>query len=165
MNKFLIILFLPLFISAQKTCEFKKIIYHTSMCFGRCPVYHLQIEKNRNVKLHAERVYKQDSTGKSIDDSTQIGYFTGKVDKQLYNELIKALQTANPDKLEFDGKTCCDGSVTTIILYYQGKRKFLESMFPPQEARPVISILSQICKTGQLKRTKKKFVIEKDKGK
>ncbi len=164
MTKFLILLLFPLLLSAQqKTDAFKKIIFHTSMCFGRCPVYHLQIENNKKVKLYAEHVYKQDENGKAVEDSSRIGYFTGNVDKQLFNALIKELKKLNLDSVKLDGPTCCDGSVTSMIMYYRAKRRAGKSMIPAQEMRTVIAILSQICQSPELKRSKERFVIEEEK--
>jgi hypothetical protein len=164
MNKFLILLLLPLLVSAQqKTEAFKKIIFHTSMCFGRCPVYHLQVENNKKIKLYAEHVYKTDENMKAVEDSSKIGYFTGTVDNQLFNSLIKELKKIKLDSVQLNGPTCCDGSVVSMIIYYRCKRKAGQSMFPPEEMRPVIAILSQICQSPDLKRTTEKFVIEKEK--
>lgn len=164
MNKFLILLLFPLLVSAQqKTEAFKKIIFHTSMCFGRCPVYHLQIESNKQVKLYAEHVYKLDANMKSVEDSSKIGYFTGTVDNQLFNSLIRELKKINLDSVKLNGPTCCDGSVTSMIIYYRAKRRSGQSMVPIEEMRPVIGILSQICQSQDLKRTKERFVIEKEK--
>lgn len=166
MNKFLVLLFLPLLITAQqKTEAFKKIIFHTSMCFGKCPVYHLQIENNKQVKLYAEHVYKQDAKMKSAEDSSKIGYFTGTVDNQLFNSLIKELKKINLDSVTLDGPTCCDGSVVSVIFYYRAKRRSGQTMVPSEQMRPVISILKQICQAPDLKRTNERFVIEKEKDK
>jgi hypothetical protein len=164
MNKFLLLLIFPLLVSAQqKTEAFKKIIFHTSMCFGKCPVYHLQVESNKKVKLYAEHVYKQDANMKVVEDSSKIGYFTGTVDNQLFNSLVKELKKIKLDSVKLDGPTCCDGSVTSLIIYYRAKRRSGRSMVPAEEMRPVISILSQICRSEDLKRTTEHFVIEKEK--
>lgn len=162
MYKFLVLLFLPLLLSAQqKPKTFKKIIFHTSMCFGKCPVYHLQVEKNKQVKLYAEHVYTKDTMGKVVEDSSKIGYFKGKVDNGLYNALVAELQKINLDSLQLNGPTCCDGSVISMIIYYGSKRKSGQSMFPPEELRPLIGILTQICQSPDLKRSKKRIAIEK----
>ena len=166
MYKFIILLLLPLFVSAQqKTEAFKKIIFHTSMCFGKCPVYHLQIECNKKIKLHAEHVYKKDANMSVVEDTSKIGYFTGTVDNQLFNSLVKELKKINLDSVKLDGPTCCDGSVTSMIIYYRAKRKSGQSMVPAEEMRPIIGILTQICQSPDLKRTKERFVIEKEKDK
>lgn len=163
MYKYLILLLLPLFVSAQKTKTFKKIVFHTSMCFGKCPVYHLQVENNRQVKLYTEHVYKQDTLMNVVEDSAKIGYFAGKINNELFNSLVTELQKLNLDSLKLNGPTCCDGSVISMIIYYKCKRKSGESMFPPEEMRPLIGILTQICQSPELKRSKKRFVIEKEK--
>ena len=103
--------------------NFEKIIFHTTGCYGSCPTYHLQIEKNKAIKLHIQRAYKRHSMYEI--DSTKIGYYEGVIDEINYQKLELLLKTCNLNTLEFDGANCCDGSITTIIVYYNGKRKYL----------------------------------------
>ena len=32
-----------------KPIKFEKIIFHTSMCFGDCPIYHLEVDSNKKL--------------------------------------------------------------------------------------------------------------------
>lgn len=134
----------------SKAFKFEKIIFHTTLCFGNCPTYHLQVDNDKKIKLYAEDVYKNDSTIQR--DKAKIGYFTGTVSNILFIKLTNALKKIGLDTLEFNGETCCDNSVITIIVYYNGKRKYLKSMFPPAKAHKLISTLYEICETSKLQR-------------
>ncbi|MFN8282072.1 MAG: DUF6438 domain-containing protein [Chitinophagales bacterium] len=145
----------------DKKIQLEKIIFHTSICFGSCPTYHLQVDKDKNIKLYAEHVYK---TGGRFyeDDSTKTGYFIGKADDSTFDKLINELNTIGLDSLQFRKANCCDGSIKTIIVYYNGKRKFMKSMFPPEEANELIDILYDICHTKSLKRSAEEFEVESE---
>lgn len=137
----------------------EKVVFHTSGCFGSCPTYHLQIEKNKKVKLHVQTVYQEHSMYDV--DSSKIGYFEGSLDEINYQELELLLKTCNLRTLEFDGANCCDGSLITIIVYFNNQRKYLQSMFPPEIATELISHLYKICEETDLDRVEEQFEIEK----
>jgi hypothetical protein len=142
--------------------DIEKIIFHTSRCYGNCPTYHLQIDNKRQVKLFAEEVYLGNSEIFAFqEDTSKMGYFQGVINENKYFELINKLRTCNLEKLAFDGTTCCDGSIITMIIYYNGKRKYLKSMFPPIIANSLISCLYNICNTTSLTKTHRRFRIEK----
>lgn len=149
---------------SDKNVKLDKIIFHTSMCFGTCPTYHLQVDNNREIKLYAEQVYKNPQDFGSFEtDTTKTGYFVGIVADTTFRKLTNELSNIGLDTLEFDGASCCDGSLITIIIYYNGKRKFLKSMFPPDKANKLIGTLYDICETSKLTRTTEKFKIEDEK--
>jgi len=61
--------------SNQKISGFQKVIFHTSECQGSCPIYHLEIDKDKNVNLHAAEVYEF-STERGYElDSSKIAVF------------------------------------------------------------------------------------------
>jgi hypothetical protein len=64
--------------------------------------------------------------------------------------LITLLQICDIDKLKFDGPDCCDLPIRTIIVYYNGKRKYLRAMFPPERAENLINYLYNICEYSKL---------------
>lgn len=149
--------------SAKKTAEtdgqtikLEKIIFHTSMCFGNCPVYHLEVDNNKNIKLSNVVNIKKATDFKVIE----VNNFIGKADDSTFNKLINELNTIGLDSLQFGKAMCCDGSIKTIIVYYNGKRKFMKSMFPPENADKLIDILYDICRTKSLKRTDEEFEVE-----
>lgn len=147
----------------EKTHSFEKIIFHTTGCFGTCPTYHLQLDSNKKIKLFAERVYKNDKDFSFDLDTAKTGYFNGVASDSTFTLLDNELKSIGLDTLEFDGASCCDGSLITIIVYYDGKRKYLKSMFPPDKASKLIGILYDICEKSTLTRTTQKFEIENEK--
>jgi hypothetical protein len=96
----------------------------------------------------------------NIGDSSKMGYFTGRVADTTFNKLKLAITTLGIDTVKFRPITCCDGALKTIIVYYDGKRKFLRSMFPPKTANNLIGLLQGICEQDNLQRTSSKFNIE-----
>ncbi|HMI06068.1 MAG TPA: hypothetical protein VK528_00875, partial [Flavobacterium sp.] len=60
------------------------------------------------------------------------------------------------------GPDCCDGPVKTIIIYYNGKRKYLHAMFPPDHALPLIATLNGIYSTSKFVKSAQPFEIERD---
>jgi len=144
----------------KQQVSFEKIIFHTTACNGACAVYHLQVEADKTLKLFAESVYKTEKGFPSGQDTTKTGYFTGAVNDTSFVLLNKELDSIGLDSLEFNDAQCCDGSIITIIVYYNGKRKFLRSMFPPAKARKLIAILYDISCKSNLTRTANKFDIE-----
>jgi hypothetical protein len=145
---FSLLLFLTLSACGQtnKTPGFEKIIYYTSMCFGTCPTYHLEVNADKSFKLFAEQVFKTNGVSPYEPDSAKMGYFKGTLSDSLYDALSKELKRINIDSLSFPDVLCCDGPVTTLIIYHHGKRKYLHSMFPPEATRALISVLYNICK-------------------
>lgn len=142
--------------------SFEKIIFHTTECNGACAVYHLQVDADKSLKLFAEKVYKIDKSISLAYDSAKTGYFTGMVNDTLFAYLEHELKTIELESLEFNGASCCDGSLITIIVYYNGKRKLLKSMFPPAKAHKLIGILYDICGKSTLTKKTGKFVIENE---
>lgn len=142
--------------------KFEKVTFQTTWCLGNCPSYHLEIDKNKKIKLYAQ-VYKASvlKTPMGLDSSkldlTKTGYFIGTLNEPVFDQLINELETIGLETIEFDGSDCCDGSVITIIVYYDGKRKFLKSMDPPHKADNLISIFEEICRTSILERSNEKF--------
>jgi len=141
----------------DKSITFEKIIYHTTRCFGSCPIIGMGIDSNRNVYLEGE--FYEDGMGFWID-SIKSGQFVGKLNDTLYNELIDILQTSNLKTLTFPEIYCCDAPVTTLIIYYNGQRKYLKSMFPPTLADKLIEFLYFVHEKADLTRTNEKRKIE-----
>jgi hypothetical protein len=144
----------------SKQPAFDRIVFHTSMCFGSCPVYHLELNKDKKIKLFAESVSK--GGWGSGWDTAKMGYFSGFASDTSFNQLSAIIKTIGIDTLTFKPIICCDGSLFTIIVYRDGKRRYLHSMFPPAKAYPLIGTLYEICKKSNLKRTSP-FKIEQPK--
>src|SRR5258706_14663412 len=104
-----------------------KIIFHSSRCNGICPSIDLEIDSSKNIIVTRE-YYKT----KSDIDKRFSGQFSGFLDQSKYNELIGLLQNSHLDTMKFPDITCCDGIITTLIVYYNGQRKYFKSMTPPR---------------------------------
>lgn len=144
----------------EKEFSVEKIIFHSAGCYGICPTYHLEIDSNRKLKLDAERVYAGNQKDLFALDSNKMGYFTGIVPDSTYSKLLNQLNNLGLDTFEVNGSNCCDGSFRTIIVYYNGKRKVLQSMFPPRKLAKVFTALNDICQDSALVRSQNKFDIE-----
>jgi hypothetical protein len=149
--------------SSQKdTVKFEKIIFHSSRCFGDCPVVHLQVSKDKSIllsKLKSTRMAKM-VDGKLSERQEEYEYYTGEISNSLYNELVTAI--AKTDTVSFKGPNCCDAPMKSIIAYYNGKRRHIETMFPPEQGEELINVLYKISKSEDLEKTTEKFEIEVD---
>jgi hypothetical protein len=150
-----------------ETITFEKIVFHTYPSFwGSTPTFHLQVDKDKNMKIYSEEVFKYPNKIRSWEtDTSKMGYFIGKVTDTTFVKLKSELQAIGLDTVKFvSPKYALDSeSPVDIIVYYNGKRKCLKSMYPPTYARKLISTLYEICETTDLQKTKEKFIIEKEK--
>lgn len=160
-KNFFITFFVLLLVSCKSTqgLQFEKLTYHTSACFGRCPTYHMEIGNDKKIRLHSETSY---GNGSMQSNPAKEGYFIGTVNDTNYNKLLSELRKVGLDTIKFGGPKCCDGPVKTIIVYYNGKRKYMHAMFPPEHANGLISTLNDIYATSKFERTDLKFEVEKD---
>jgi uncharacterized protein DUF6438 len=140
--------------------QFSKLFFHTSSCLGNCPVYHLEIDSNKQVKLFTEQVFIFDSNGVQIQDTTKQGYFSGILNDTSYNKLIKEIQSCNLKTLTLKKIEGRDGSTITIIVYFNSERKYFQSMFPPEILDSLIHTLSKICESNNFHKTNEKFELE-----
>lgn len=138
--------------------EFKvgKVIYHLSRCNGSCPAIDLEIDSARNVYVNRE-FYKS----KSEMDSVNSGTFKGKLTAAQDTQLVEVMKKSNLDSLQFLEVGITDVSETTIIVYYNGKRKHLTSARPPQEANDMITFLKSVASDSTLQRTTEVKELEK----
>lgn len=161
MKKIVPILFLALLSckSAKEDFRFEKIMYHSGPCFGFCPSYHMQIDNNKTVLLKGDSTYNKRRGG---GDDSRAGYFIGKVADTSYQKLVAELSKIGLDTLKFRGPNCCDAAMKTIIVYYNGKRRYLHAMFPPDHAHGLISTLNGIYSRNKFEPTQQRFEIEHD---
>lgn len=144
--------------SAEKTpIDFEKIVFHTSPCFGNCPIINLQVNKDKSILLYKNKDIIKAKVGEGSTLNNETEYFKGTVSDELYKELLTEI--AKTDTISYKGQNCCDAPLKTMISYYNGKRKYSETMFPPKEAEKLISILYEIAKSKNLAKTEK-FEIE-----
>ncbi|MBX2931341.1 MAG: hypothetical protein KF781_05275 [Chitinophagaceae bacterium] len=143
-------------VSTKNTMEhFEKIIFHSTTCYGSCPSLSLEVHADRSTKLQRQ-FYA--FGGKEI--AANSGTFQGSMNKQSFKLLMKTLKNSQYEKLAFPNIDCCDAPVITIIIYANGKRTYLKSMMPLQEATELIQFLTELTKDINLPTTTEKFEIE-----
>lgn len=116
----------------------------------------MQIDSKRNIYVHRDFA---EATG-NINGSGTSGYFKGVLDVKTYNKLLNMLVKSKYNQLKFPDVTCCDGVVTTIIVYANNKRTYLKSMTPPRQATQLIELLYIIGLETQLQPTDKRMDLE-----
>jgi len=93
MIRLIIILFFISTLSAlgqvDKAIKLEKIIFHTSRCRGKCPVYHLQVDSTKQIHLFAEYVA---SRTYNASDTSKTGYFIGTVNDTTFYKLTNIIQ-------------------------------------------------------------------------
>jgi Domain of unknown function (DUF6438) len=134
--------------SPEAGLKFEKLVFHSSRCNGTCPKIDFQIDSSRNILLTREFFLN-----KSEKDTVRSGTFKGVLSSQQLNELLEVLESSKYNNLVFPDITCCDGVITTIIIYANGKRKYLKSMKPPATAAKLIEFLYKTGTEVQLARS------------
>ena len=69
-----------------KKYEIEKIEYQTSMCFGTCPKFRLEINENRKAVFDAENYNRETRESKEVQ-----GKFETTIDEKYYSQLIDLL--------------------------------------------------------------------------
>jgi len=128
--------------------KLSKLVYHLSRCNGSCPSIDLEIDSNKTIYVNRE-FYKT----KSELDSANSGRFKGSLTQEQNTKLVEVLKKSNLDSLEFVPVGIADVPETTIIVYYNGKRKYLKSARPPAVANDLITLLKAIGNDKALERT------------
>jgi hypothetical protein len=141
--------------SPETGLAFEKLVFHSSRCNGTCPKIDFAIDSSRNIVLNREFFLN-----KSEKDTARSGTFKGVVSNQQINELLGVLETSKYDNLVFPDINCCDGVITTIIIYTNGRRKYLKSMKPPEAATQLITYLFKLGTEIQLSRSGKPVLLE-----
>ena len=142
--------------SAQSKLKgFQKIVYHSSFCFGTCPRIDMNIDASRNIYVE-----RQFFSGRGREDTAGSGRFSGVLDKATFNELMRMLLKSNYAEQQWPDVTCCDGVITTIIIFDKNKRTYLKSMTPPDEARELIALLRKIALDTPLPKAENKMELE-----
>ena len=146
-------------LTIDRDLQFEKIVVHTSRCYGTCGVYHMEINNTGSFKLLASFIHNDYNWQ---GDTAKQGYYTGKLPVATYDSLINALQTCSLRTLRMRTVECCDGGILTMIIYFNGQRKYFKTMIRPQIAtelvRSVYSITRNAVNYGT--KTNEKFEIE-----
>jgi len=149
--------------SAQKTnLRFKKIIFHTSSCFGTCPEYHLELNKKKEIKLHIEKAYQ-----KREIDTAKMGYYKGKITTEVYKEFLSILNRLDIEKSGIiepyrapNTFFLREGSQLSLILYVNNKRKPMIYFYPAGIHIELMTYLYKLTNDKNLYKEKEKFEIE-----
>lgn len=143
--------------TTQKTpvaeAGFDKLIYHTSVCFGFCPVYHLEIQRDRQFRVYVERSFQRDSANRWLPDSSHTGYFMGTLNERSLAALDSLVNQTGLRNLKPDSTLCCDGSLKTVIGYFNGKRTYYQTMFPNERMQALLELLKNIAADEPRRRT------------
>lgn len=139
------------------TLHFEKIIFHTDFCYGTCNVYHLQVNEAGTFRLHRAFMYKNKTYYR---DSAAEGYFSGQLPDSLFQPMLHALRTINLRNLYMDTILCCDAPVRTIIVYFNGQRKYFKTAFPPRLMDRLIIALYNIGAYANGSRMNEPFKLE-----
>lgn len=161
----LIIIFTHFLISCSTrkiNSRFEKMIFHTSECFGTCPEYHLELNHNKEIKLHVEKAYQ-----KRKIDTTRVGFYRGKLDKKTYKEFISLIEKIDLEKsgieappVEPNTIILREGSLLTLILYIDNKRKPIRYIYPAGHWQNLMAYLYKISKDESLIKVSEKLEIE-----
>jgi len=138
MMKCLTVLTLLLLIDINSYCQntsqwnpdkfsFSELTFHSTACNGTCPQVSLHLRKDKLIEV-SRKIYKS----KGVVDSSLSGNFIGVLDNKNYNRVLTLLSTINWDTLSFQNSWCCDASIKTILISYNGKYKKFKSMTPPE---------------------------------
>ncbi|MCZ2223983.1 MAG: DUF6438 domain-containing protein [Chitinophagales bacterium] len=131
---------------------FEKIIFNSTLCFGTCPSLYLEVTADKNTKVQRQFF---ESRGK--ENAENSGAFEGKMSNYDFKNLMKTIKESNYEKLVFPNVDCCDAPIITIIIYANGKKTYLKSMMPPQEATNLIQYLTKLTSEIDLPTSTKKF--------
>ena len=162
MKKILYLLLTTLILSScaskKEQNHFEKIIFNTSACFGNCPIYNLQINQDKTFLLYKKESNRSPKLAVGENQIATEAYYKGVLSNQKYNELLNEIKKT--DTLKFEGQNCCDAPLKTIIIYYNKKRKYVRTMFPPEEAQKLVDLLYEVCRSENLSKSEETFEIE-----
>lgn len=166
MKVFIALIFTTIFFSCasqKNTINFEKVVYNSSRCFGDCPIIHLEVKKDKTLRLSKMKTlrmskYSADDNSVKKIEKEEFKFYKGKVNDELYNQLLTEL--AKTDTLILEGRNCCDAPMKTIIAYYNGKRKYIKTMFPPAQGENLFGIFRKISESENQVDTSEKFEFE-----
>ncbi|MGG9962925.1 DUF6438 domain-containing protein [Ferruginibacter sp. SUN106] len=135
----------------SKDLKVGKVFFHSSECFGSCPLIDIEIDPDRTVK------YK---LGGFATEAAKSGHFIGKMPDSTYQFFLLLLQNCQLETLRWNSVQCCDGVVVTLIFYFNKERKYLKSMLPSVITNDMLDFFYTIESKVVFKRTDEKFYME-----
>ena len=160
-SKFLLILLWPVITisgcSAQSSdkLNLSKLIFHSSRCNGLCPKFDIEIDSTKNIFVNREYFKTKSEIDKKVS-----GQFKGVLTDEDFNKLLGLLKDINLETLTFPKSGLMDGVEITIIVYYNGQRKYLKSSEPPGIAKNLIAFLTSLGDNKRLPATNQPKDIE-----
>lgn len=116
------------------TIIFEKMIYHATSAWGS-PTISLELDKKRNLYLDT-----QNHSG-GYDKGLATGSYAAVLDDSTYKEFIYQLQGCMLRALRFGSIKGADSPEITLIMYFNGRRKYLKSMFPPRISSELLAFI------------------------
>lgn len=119
---------------SDKTVVFEKLIYHSVMSG---PTVALQIDSSKNLYMNYTNPYSNEKSGLAS------GNYSAVLDDDTYKELIYQLQNCNLRTLRFGDIKGADSQMVTLIIYFNGVRKYLKSLAPPQISKELVTFINR----------------------
>jgi hypothetical protein len=135
----------------SKGLNLDKIFFHSSECFGSCPLIDFEINSTGFVK------YK---FGGWAADSSKRGHFIGQMPDSIYKHFKKALENCQMETLRWNNVTCCDGVVVTLIIYFNDERKYIRSMLSSVVTNDLLNFFYTLNTKMEFTKTDQKFYME-----
>jgi len=139
------------------TIFFQKIVFHTTGCYGACPIIDLEINKEREIYLNG--TFFKDFSMFDID-STLSGQFKGVIDESLASRLTFLLQTCSLKNLKVNENLEPEMAVTSLIIYFNDEKRAFKFNTTPAILTELIDFLTLINQEVNLTRTNKRRVLE-----
>lgn len=161
----------------QDTVYLEKVILNTddSGCWGLCPIYHLEINENRSVRLYVEKSLYYDSICYKTNfeecvpkpDSSKMGYFKGKVNEDYFRLIKNFIEKNRFDTIQNrpNMTNCNDGLYNKFIFYFSpnNRKEVFYNCFGNPQLDSLSDILYQLIDENELERTNDSFFIENSK--
>lgn len=137
------------------TIVFEKLVYRATQAWFS-PTVSLQLDNKRNLYLEIDNGFY----GHNKDLAT--GRYVAVLDDSTYKQCISLLQNSSIRRLRFGDVEVKDSPEVTLIVYFNGERKYLKSTFTPRVANDLLSFITLRLQTyAGLKPTDKAFVLER----
>lgn len=114
------------------TFYFKRLVFHSSTCFGTCHELHMSVDRLGNIRLR--------DNGSRTDTGCNKN-FTGKLAPENLDRLHKILRRSQIATLHWPGADCCDLPLKNLRIYYNDTCNYQQAMFIPYVSDELIWFL------------------------
>jgi hypothetical protein len=137
------------------TFVFEKLVYHATQAWFS-PTVSLQLDNQRNLYLEIDNGFY----GHNRDLET--GQYRAVLDDSTYKQFVTILQNSSIRSLRFGNVEVKDSPEITLIVYFNGKRKYLKSTSTPRAVNDLLSFITWRLQTYPgLKPAEKGFELER----